>query len=71
MVQVERASKQTVFASFIVWTRSVQPCSTIDPNARNQIGPLQGRTRKGRVGVTPPPVEPDILQKLYYLRKGD
>ena len=28
--------------------------------------------RKGGVlGLTPPPLELDILQKLYYLRKGD
>jgi len=30
---------------------------------------LQGRTQ-GRLGLKPP-LELDILQKLYYLRKGD
>jgi len=27
--------------------------------------------RKGGFGVNPPPLELDILRKLYYLRKGD
>jgi len=30
----------------------------------------QGRTQGG-FGVNPPPLELDILRKLYYLRKGD
>jgi len=31
---------------------------------------FQGRTQEGG-WITPPPLELDILQKLYYLRKGD
>jgi len=30
----------------------------------------QGRTQGGGLGLTPP-LELDILQKLYHLRKGD
>jgi len=40
------------------------------PSSGKNLSDAQGRTQGG-FGVEPPHLELDILQKLYYLHKGD